>query len=204
MENYEFNFINSIFTNNLDIMIQLQNFIYDTLMNFDNLNVSDTYNYYDTILIFYYQLIIFLFNNYNLYLVSSDQNKISRIYSSLSYRFSSLILKNVFKIKNDIDENNETLNKLILIRTDILSQISYINEKINQNQINQINQENSDILLNTESVDENNLLDNQILSDHKSSLRTFNKSNTDNTANTDNTENTDNTVNTVNTLIQTI
>jgi hypothetical protein len=129
-ENYEFNFINSKFTNNLDLMIRLQNFIYDTLNNFDNLTISDTYNYYDTIIIFYYQLIIFLFNNYNLYFLTCEPNKISRLYSTLSYRFSSIILKNIYKIKNNIFENNEILNKLITIRSDMLSQISFINDKL--------------------------------------------------------------------------
>ena len=165
LENYEFNFINSPFTNNLDMTIKIQNFIYDTLMNFDNLNVSDTYNYHDTIMIFYFQLIIFLFNNYNFYLSLSDINKLSKIYSSLSYRFSSLVLKNILKIKNNIDENTNLLDKLILIRTDILSQVNFINEKINmdintnidytdnfKSNIQQFS--NTDVKLNTETNSE--------------------------------------------------
>ena len=161
VENFEFNFINSAFTDNLDIMIKVQNFIYDTLMNFDNLNVSDTYNYHDTIMIFYFQLIIFLFNNYNLYLTLANTNKISKIYSSLSYRFSSLVLKNILKIKNNIDENNELLNKLFLIRTDLLSQISYVNEKINMNNFTNIS--------NNESSSNNNKLSNNTISSKNNS-----------------------------------
>jgi hypothetical protein len=161
IENFEFNFINSSFTNNLDIMIKVQNFIYDTLMNFDNLNVSDTYNYHDTIMIFYFQLIIFLFNNYNLYLISANKNKISKIYSSLSYRFSSLVLKNILKIKNNIDENNELLNKLIYIRSDLLSKISYINDKIKINNFSNISK--------NEHSSSNQILSNEIISFIKNS-----------------------------------
>lgn len=64
IECFEFNFIDTIFTNNFDIMIKLQNFIYDTLINFDNLDVSDTYSYKEIILMFYFQMVIYLFNNY--------------------------------------------------------------------------------------------------------------------------------------------
>ncbi len=137
IESFEFNFINSIFTLNFDIMIKLQNFIYDTLINFDNLNISDTYNYKESILMFYFQMIIFIFNNYEIYIKNNEQNKILRVCSSFVYRFSSLILKNILKINDNIDENNNLLNKLLLTRADIFSQINFINnklERLNQNE----------------------------------------------------------------------
>jgi len=149
VENYEFNFLDTIFTNNFDIMIKMQNFIYDTLINFDNLNISDTYNYKDIIIIFYYQLIIFLFNNYNKYLLINDINKLSRLYSSLTYRFSSIILKNILNIKNDIDENNNLLNKLLLTKSDILLKINNI--KKNTNLKNNISNSNNKLKKNLES-----------------------------------------------------
>jgi hypothetical protein len=132
MDVFEFNFLDTIFTNNFDMMIKLQNFIYDTLINFDNLEISDTYNYKETIIMFYFQMIIFLFNNYEKYLINNEQNKISRIYSSIVYRFSSLILKNTIKIKSINEENNKTLNDLMLMRSDVLSQINFMDEKLGQ------------------------------------------------------------------------
>lgn len=141
----EFSFKNSIFMNNLDITIRLQNFIYDTLMNFDNLNVSDPNNYFEIILYFYYQFIIFLFNNYNLYLDSNDINKISRLYSSLSFRFGSLILKNILKIKMNIDENNELINKLINIKMNISNNEFKYDEIKHSDLKNQFNCAESDL-----------------------------------------------------------
>ena len=147
MEIFEFNFIDSIFTSNFDMMIKVQNFIYDTLINFDNLDVSDTYNYKESIIMFYFQMIIYLFNNYEKYLINNEQNKISRVYSSIVYRFSSLILKNMFKIKNTIDENNNFLNEMMILRSDIFSQINFMNNKLDQynlyNQNNKLNTKTS-------------------------------------------------------------
>lgn len=154
IESFEFNFIDTIFTSNFDMMIKLQNFIYDTIINFDNLDISDTYNYKETILMFYFQMIIYLFNNYEKYIVKNEQNKISRVCSSIVYRFSSLILKNILKIKNNIDENNKILNDLMLYRTDILSQINFMNNKLEQYQ--QLEQNNTFILTETEETEETN------------------------------------------------
>ena len=155
MEIFEFNFIDSIFTSNFDMMIKVQNFIYDTLINFDNLDVSDTYNYKESIIMFYFQMIIYLFNNYEKYLINNEQNKISRVYSSIVYRFSSLILKNMFKIKNTIDENNNFLNEMMILRSDIFSQINFMNNKLDQynlyNQNNKLNTSESETCVNSDS-----------------------------------------------------
>ena len=142
-ENYEFNFIESILTHNFEIMVRIQNFIYDTLINFENLNISDTYNYQDVIILFYFQMIIYFFNNINIYSSTTEMNKISKIYSSLVYRFSTLILKNTIKIKNNIDKNTNILDNLINIRGDILSQINQIENNINNLIITDNNHNNS-------------------------------------------------------------
>lgn len=161
-DNYEFNFIDSVFTSNFDIMIKLQNFIYDILKNFDNLEISDTYNYYEIILMFYFQLIIYLFNNYEKYLNNNDNNKVSRIYSSIVYRFSSLILKSILKIKNSINSNNVILNDLMLLRSNIFSQINLMNDKIEQMNYN------TDI---DSNIDSENNSDNYSKSKSKISIR---------------------------------
>jgi len=152
-ESFEFNFIESVFTSNFDMMIKLQNFIYDTLINFDNLDISDTYNYKEIILMFYFQMVIYLFNNYEKYLIYNDTNKISRVCSSIVYRFSSLILKNILKIKTNIDENNKILNDLMIFRSDIFSQINFIDNKLEQ--FEQINKQNNTLILTeTEEIEE--------------------------------------------------
>ena len=126
--NYEFNIVDSILTNDFDIMIRIQNYIYDTLINFNNLDIYDTYNYYDAILFFYFQLLIYFFNNTDKYInnYSSGSDKLSKVYSSFVYRFSSLILKNILRIKNDIDNNNEQINQLMSLRNDLMTKLNSI------------------------------------------------------------------------------
>ena len=131
-EIFEFNFIDSVFTSNFNMMIKLQNWTYETLKTFDNIDDSDTYNYQEAILMFYFQLVIYLFNNFEKYSLTNEPSKISRIYSSIVYRFSSLVLKNVLKIKNSINSNNVILNDLMLLRSDIFSQINFMNNKLEQ------------------------------------------------------------------------
>jgi hypothetical protein len=138
-QNYEFNFINSIFTNNFDIMIKLQNFIYDTINNFDNLHISDSFNYRETIITFFFQLIIFLFNNVDNFICSVDSCKLSKLYSCITYRFSSIILKSILKINNDVSNNNDIMQKFISTQSNILSRIISLEKNI----ASQNNSENS-------------------------------------------------------------
>ena len=63
----EFNFVNSIFTQNLDSMIKLQNYIYESINQFDSLDVGEAENYKNILTLFYYQLIIFIFKNISVY-----------------------------------------------------------------------------------------------------------------------------------------
>jgi hypothetical protein len=201
-ENFEFNFVESVLTNDFDMMIKIQNFIYDILNSFDNLDVTDTYNYQETILMFYYQLIIYLFNKQNTYIKLNEPNKIARVYSSLVYRFSSLVLKNIFTIKNDLYENNEILNKLLSIRIDILSQINFINEKIDFNfeqpqiKFNNFDESNTDTYTNTytntnsdknsslvSSLNTSNVINQSYESDSSYESESSNKSNKSNKSN---------------------
>ena len=135
--NYEFNFINTIFTNNLDIMIKLQNFIYETLNNYnitdDNYSDKETCKNGDKLeilLLFYYQLIIWLFKNQCQYENKYDNNKIIKFFSSLTYRFSILVLKNALKIKNDLSKNKLQINQIIKLKDNLLDEIN------NKNNIN--------------------------------------------------------------------
>ena len=81
LEVNEFNFINSIFTSNLDIIIKFQNFIYDTI----NINLTQNNKNSEVLLFFYYQLIIWLFKNMTLFEnnLDNNSNKISKVFSSL-------------------------------------------------------------------------------------------------------------------------
>lgn len=182
-ENYEFNFVESIFTNNFDIIIKMQNFIYETLMNFENLGISDTYNYSDAIMMFYFQLVIFEFGNLNKYLSLNDPNKISRMFSSLVYRFSSLVLKNVLKLKSTIDDNDETLKKLLEIRVDIFDHINLINEKINIFENNAIH-ENKHKSVESNKIENNSDKNSQASSTHSKQTNTNTDTYTDTDVNT--------------------
>ena len=130
--NYEFNFINTIFTNNLDMMIKLQNFLYETLNNYDiaedNNSNKIASEKLEILLLFYYQLIIWLFKNYSQYENKYESNKIIKFFSSLTYRFSILVLKNILKIKNDLSENKYQLNEVVKLKDNLLSEIGNKNK----------------------------------------------------------------------------
>jgi hypothetical protein len=129
--NNEFNFIDSIFTGNFDIMVKLQNFIYETLNNYNDLIESDKYNYYEIITFFYYQLIIWLFKNSSKFDNINDDNKVSKFFSVIIFRLNTIILKNLVNIKKKINDNNILLNKLTEIKDDINSKLNTINIKLN-------------------------------------------------------------------------
>ena len=101
----EFNFLKSIFTSNFEIMIKIQNYIYEKINNLDQLEDNK-----DTLIIFYYQLIIWLFKNMIIFEKNNDSNKILKFYSCLTYRFSSIILKNIMNIQNIDMEKKEELD----------------------------------------------------------------------------------------------
>ncbi len=127
---YEFNFINSIFTNNLEYMVKLQNYIYNLINSFNNVEKVEDETYQEILILFYYQMIIWMYKNMSTYEGKNDNNKIAKLYSCFSFRFSSLVLKNVLTIQNSCFENSSLLDKLSKIKDDIYSQLIFINEYI--------------------------------------------------------------------------
>jgi hypothetical protein len=210
LEVNEFNFINSIFTSNLDIIIKLQNFVYDIInnnlshhisgelrtvvRNHDENNEIKNDNLDNEILLFfYYQLIIWLFKNISIFENndSNNSNKISKVFSTLTYRFSSLILKNVINVQKMCDSNLESLNEINIMKNEImhlfsqpevspknLSKFGFIKDlsedmPVSQDELNnkQYNDNRSlseqDIKLNETNNNLNNDLDNNILNKYK-------------------------------------
>lgn len=122
---FQFNFIDSLFVSDLDSMIRVQNFIYDTLKNFQNLSIDDPYNYYDTILLFYFQFIIYTFSNTDKFIYTNTETniKISKFYSNLVYRYSSLVLKKILGLKSTLDKNSFDLQHLIKSQNELVEQL---------------------------------------------------------------------------------
>jgi len=176
--NNEFNFIDSIFTGNFDIMVKLQNFIYETLNNYNDLIESDRYDYYEIITFFYYQLVIWLFKNSSKFDNINDDNKVSKFFSVIIFRLNTIILKNLVNIKNKINDNNILLNKLTEIKDDINSKLNTINIKLNNFSLD------SDDIFNSNS---NNIKDN--ISDTSNTSETSDTSDTSTSKNDDNTDN---------------
>jgi len=129
LEVNEFNFINSIFTSNLDIIVKLQNFIYNTINN----SISENNENNQVLLFFYYQFIIWIFKNMSIYENNlNDPNKISKVFSTLTYRFSSLILKNIINIQNMCNMNLESLDHIISLKNDLLTKLDHSNKSSNE------------------------------------------------------------------------
>jgi len=133
-EVYEFNFIDSVFTDNLELLIKLQNFLFDLINQTDLLEDDSQEN----LLIFNYQLIIYLFQKNNF--INVEPIKIAKFYSTITYRYSSLVLKNVMKIESKNMSIASDITKLIEIKKDIYEQINNLENKINS--INEINKNN--------------------------------------------------------------
>ena len=129
----EFNFVNSVFTTSLDCMTKLQNFIYETIGNFESLDVEEAENYKNLLIIFYYQLIIWLFKNISVFEDSETNIKISKIYSGFVYRFSTLILKNILQIQSSCEYNQMLLDNLTNIKDDLNDQLFNMNQYLSLN-----------------------------------------------------------------------
>ena len=152
----EFIFIDSIFTNNIELMIKTQNSLFDLSNQNELFDNNDEHS--NNLLIFNYQFIIYLFKKSN-YLNNNESNKIAKFYSTITYRFTTLVLKQTMKIENiNITIANDIM-KLIDIKNDISSQLTNIesylsnnnikNNKNNKNKIkNNKNNKNSNDLIN--------------------------------------------------------
>ena len=120
----EFYFDNSIFTNDLNLMMKVQNFIHDTIMQNLLIENNDVLN---ILIIFYYQMIIFMFKNIYVY---ENQQDVSKIYSILTFRFSSLVLKQISKIQNDNDKIKLNCDKILDIKNKLSDKIDLLNKNI--------------------------------------------------------------------------
>jgi hypothetical protein len=119
---FEFNLIVSKFTENIDIMIKLINFINDYINNNEKHIMSENI---DKLMIFYYQVIIFLFKNI-LQVSKYDKLKLAKYSSYLSYKYSTMVLKKIsnIEINNLIIKDN--LQSLLEIKKDLLTQLNQI------------------------------------------------------------------------------
>lgn len=126
---FEFNLIVSKFTENIDVMIKLLNFVNDYINNNEKHMMSENI---DKLMIFYYQIIIFLFKNI-LVVSKYDKLKLAKYSSYLSYKYSTMILKkiSIIEINNLIIKDN--LQSLIEIKKDLLTQLNQICSLQNSN-----------------------------------------------------------------------
>jgi hypothetical protein len=119
---FEFNLIVSKFTENIEVMIKLLNFINDYI----NINENDLMKEnIDKLMIFYYQIIIFLFKNI-LQVSKYDKLKLAKYSSYLSYKYSTMVLKKISNIENNNLIIKDTFQSLLEIKKDILSQFNQI------------------------------------------------------------------------------
>jgi hypothetical protein len=110
-------------------MIKLLNYINEYINNNDDINETENI---DKLMIFFYQVIIFLFKNI-LQVSKYDKLKLAKYSSYLSYKYSTMVLK---KISN-IEKNNliikDTFQSLFDIKKDLLSQFTQICSLQNSN-----------------------------------------------------------------------
>jgi hypothetical protein len=165
-DNNEFNFIDSIFTDNLDLVIKIQNEIFDIINQNDFIEKNE--NDLENLLIFNYQFIIYLFKKFK-FLDNNESNKIAKFYSTLTFRFSSLILKQLVKIENRNINIINDVAKLHDVKKDISSQLNnienYLENLHNKKETIQSNisdsssksksNDNSDTIINISTSDNN-------------------------------------------------
>jgi len=124
---FEFNLIVSKFTENIEVMIKLLNFINDYINSINKFTEN-----IDKLMIFYYQVIIFLFKN--ILMVSKyDKIKLAKYSSYLSYKYSTMILKKIsyIEINNLLIKDN--LQSLFDIKKDLFLQLNQICSLQNSN-----------------------------------------------------------------------
>lgn len=138
----ECNFINNtIFTNNLNMMIKLQNILYENI-NRDDF-VKNNIQYKNKFIMFYNQIVIFMFKttyDENIY----DKYKIINTYSTLSFRISSIIFKQITLLQHKYENISSELENINNIKNNLNLKINDLGKKINV-----IEEDNSD---NTNSI----------------------------------------------------
>jgi len=126
---FEFNFIVSKFTENIEIMIKLLNFINDYINNNEKDIMSENI---DKLMIFFYQIIIFIFKNI-LQVSKYDKLKLAKYSSYLSYKYSTMVLKKISNIENNNLIINNTFQSLFDIKKDLLSKFNQVCSLQNSN-----------------------------------------------------------------------
>ena len=136
----EFNFISSIFTQNLKMMIKIYTAVYDLskIIDFDDI-ISKTSNCNNNIITFFYQFTMFMFKN-TFVDETNDSKSLIKCYSTITFFFSEIILKQTLMLRNKyneyedkLKENNHTI-KLIHKNISKIKDISEIKNSISSQQ----------------------------------------------------------------------
>jgi hypothetical protein len=180
---FEFNLIISKFTENIEIMIKLLNFINDYINNNDiNENI-------DKLLIFYFQVIIFLFKNI-LQVSKYDKLKLAKYSAYLSYKYSTMILKKISNIEYNNLIIKDNLQSVFEIKKNLLTKLNEIsslmnssferhmslNKNITKNSTEQILNRSAKYKLSSENIQETkqSLYSDNITSDSNSKVNIMN------------------------------
>ena len=138
---YEYNFIDSIFTQNLRMMIKLFNEIYPLAKAVDFNDITpEKAQYNNNIITFCYQLILFIFKT-TMVDKSVDDKLIVISYSTITFCFTELLLKQSVFLKNkysvftnQLQHNNELIHKIHKKIADMNNQIPTETEEITSEQ----------------------------------------------------------------------
>lgn len=139
-EQCEYNLLVTKFTENIDIMIKLINFIGESINNYENIGNSSE-EQVDKLMIFYYQIIIFMFKNI-LQTKNHDLVKLSKYSSYLCYKYSTMILKKIMKIDENNSNIQNSLEHLLVIKNNLSIQLTNISNLLNQEDQDKLNLEN--------------------------------------------------------------
>ena len=130
----EFNFISSILTQNLKMMTKIYTAVYDLskIIEFDDI-ISKTSKCNNNIITFFYQFTMFMFKN-TLIDNSTDSKSLIKCYSTITFFFSEIILKQTLMLRNKYNEYEDKLkenNQTIELIHKNISKIKDISESKN-------------------------------------------------------------------------
>ena len=108
----------SVLTENLDMLIELENSIF-TIINNDEFETKEL-KHKTNLILFFYQIVMFIYKStFNYY----DDSKLKTIYNILSYRFSLIILKQIYNLKDEIKYLNSNFKESLEIKHKLESKI---------------------------------------------------------------------------------
>ena len=161
-DGYEYEFTQSTVTKELEIMMKIQNYIYEIIQQYDHISLTkdDTSENKNNIIFFYYQLIIFF---YKYILPQYETVRSAKIGATLTYRMSSIILKNILSVQDHTDKIQNYLIELADAKNSIITKLDAL-------KISSQHNSNKTTLLNTDSEeDELDLDEDKESSDESSS-----------------------------------